>query len=149
MTAINVTAGDEIESNCLKCKALTNHIVIALTDDVIAKVQCNVCGGRHKYRPTKPAKTPKSSTLTRKSGQKISTRISTAALNKNAANFDKLLTGKKLDRAIPYSMTTAFGKNDIVDHPTFGQGVVTSTIQPNKIELTFKEGPKILICVLQ
>ena len=36
-----LSAGDQVESRCTKCRKVTNHIVIAMTGDTPSKVQCN------------------------------------------------------------------------------------------------------------
>ena len=149
MTERKLTAGDEIDSQCSKCKGLTNHTIIALVEDKIAKVQCNVCGARHNYRPAKTAANAKTASVTRKDGNIVSARTPKAAKKtKKETVYEQLLAGRNLDEAIPYSMTATFRPNDLVDHPMFGLGVVTATIQPDKIELTFKEGTKKFICKL-
>jgi len=147
MTSKNPTAGSEIDSRCLKCKDLTNHIIIAMADDEIAKVQCNVCGGKHKYRPAKPVKT----SPVKKRGGKASAAKAAAALKekKAAAEFEALLQNRDTAETKPYAMTATFNYNDIIDHPTFGLGLVTSIIPADKIEVKFKSGSKILICVLK
>lgn len=139
-----LNAGDQIDSGCLKCKDVTNHTIVALVGEKIAKVQCNVCGGRHNYRSPQPAAAIKKSGVKKAAGKSSSS----LAVRRAADNFTKILKGQGVDGAIPYATTTIFSKDDLINHPTFGLGVVTATIPPNKIELTFNEGPRILICQL-
>ena len=147
MTANNLTAGSEVDSHCLKCKDLTNHTIIAMADEKIAKVQCNVCGGKHKYRPAKPAKAAKAKTRVSKTA---ASRAASAALKeqKAAADFEALFKDRDTAEAKPYAMTATFKKNDMIDHPTFGLGLVTAIIPADKIEVRFETGSKLLICVL-
>ncbi len=42
-------------------------------------------------------------------------------------------------------MKGSFKKDEIIDHPKFGLGIVSSVIQEHKIEILFKEGPKLLV----
>ena len=141
-----LNAGEEIDSGCLKCKDVTNHTIIAMIEEKIIKVQCNVCGSRHNYRPVQPIKTKKKSNSAKRPTAKTQTSLSV----KTAANkYTKMLKGRNLDEAMPYAMTSIFSKDDLVNHPTFGLGLVTATIPPNKIELTFNEGPKIFVCQLR
>ncbi|MCK5231373.1 MAG: hypothetical protein KAR13_13960 [Desulfobulbaceae bacterium] len=145
-TTTILNAGEEIDSRCLKCKDVTNHTIIAMVEEKIAKVQCNVCGGKHNYRPAKPIKTKKKSNSAKKATAKTKTSRS---LKTAADNYTKMMNGRNLDEAMPYAMTAIFSKDDLVNHPTFGLGLVTAAIPPNKIELTFNEGPKIFICELK
>ena len=134
-------AGSEINSHCLKCKDVTNHTIIAMIDDEVGKVQCNTCGGRHKYRPEKPEKA--------KAAKKITTRAATIARAKQAkaeAYFEELLAGRGKSEALAYSMTNTYKRDDLLNHSTFGLGVVNEIVMPNKIEVLFRQGSKLLIC---
>lgn len=135
-----LSAGEEVKSGCLKCKGLTNHTIVAMNGDSVAKVQCNVCKARHNYRPEMPVKAKK------KTGPAVP-RV-TAVARKASENYGKMMDGRDEADALPYSMSTLFGRGDLVKHPTFGLGLVTQTILPNKIELTFNEGARIFICQL-
>lgn len=147
MVAGNIlSAGEEIDSWCLKCKDITNHTIIAMEEEKIAKVLCNVCRGRHNYRPAQPGKTKKESGSAEGTTAKTKTPLS---VRKAADSYAKMLNGRNLEEAVPYAMTSLFSKNDLVDHPTFGLGLVTAIIPPNKIESTFNEGPRILVCQLK
>ena len=139
----NLDAGNEIDSRCLKCKDVTNHTIIAMVDGKVAKVQCNVCRARHNYRPPKPEKAggAKKKTTARTSGG--STR-----LTKAEACFKELLANRDPSEALVYSMTDTFKEGDLIDHPTFGLGVVTGTVMPNKIEVQLRQENRVLICVL-
>lgn len=156
----NKTAGDEIESHCLKCKTLTNHMITAMTSNTIAKCQCNTCGAIHRYRPPVPEeKKAPPSTLRRRDGilTKSNQGMTSASKNKTpqkrvsrgALNFDALSKGRHSSAAIPYTMDVTLVVGDLINHPTFGLGVVISTIPPEKAQITFQEqGTKILICKL-
>ena len=58
MQSTTLSAGDPIEARCTKCRKNTNHIVVAMVEDVPAKVQCNTCSGQHKFRPPTAPKKP-------------------------------------------------------------------------------------------
>ena len=46
-------------------------------------------------------------------------------------------------------MTGCFAENALVLHPTFGLGVVAKTIRPDKMEVVFEAGVKLLRCVVK
>ena len=142
-TSQDPDAGQEIDSQCLKCKRVTNHIIIAMVEGKIAKVECNVCGARHKYRPPK---IKKSKEVTKKKAVAKKTPKIPISQIKAEAHFEKIMEGLDSSTAKPYSMTETFSKDDLIDHSIFGMGLITSIIQPNKIEVTFKVGSKLLIC---
>ena len=98
-----LNAGEEVDSQCLKCKDITNHTIIAMVDEKIGKVQCNVCGGRHNYRPAQPEKAQKKKSAAKNRPAKIKISLSE---KKAAENYTKLMTGRNPAEAIPYTMTT-------------------------------------------
>jgi hypothetical protein len=64
------------------------------------------------------------------------------------AQFDEMMAAIDAADIVPYTMNTCFKTGDILDHPKFGPGKVLSCITPNKIQVQFREGEKILICLL-
>lgn len=142
------SAGDIIETNCTKCKALTNHTIVAMVGELIVKVECNVCHSSHKYHPPKEAKAAKSPAAPRV------TRTATGAPRREkkdpaaeaAAQWEALQSSFDPEKAIPYNMNTAYRVKNLVSHPTFGLGVVQQVLAPNKIEVLFQEGRKLLRC---
>jgi hypothetical protein len=116
-----------------------------MADGEIAKVECNVCGAKHKYRAPKAEK--KAKAVKRKADVKKVPK-KTISQKKAEAHFEDIMEGLDASAAKPYSMTEYFEKDELIAHPTFGLGLITSTIQPNKIEVTFSEGSKLLICKL-
>ena len=57
MQTTPLSVGGPIEARCTKCRKNTNHIIVAMAEEVPAKVECNTCSGQHKYRPpTAPKK---------------------------------------------------------------------------------------------
>lgn len=46
---------------------------------------------------------------------------------------------------IPYDMSAEFIEGALIEHPTFGKGVVEELVDHNKIKVIFEEGAKILI----
>lgn len=142
-----LTAGSDVESRCLKCKQLTNHIIIAMVGEKVAKVQCNVCGGRHNYRPAESAATAGAPKVAKKARAKVAGGGSVKQA-KTAAHFEEMVAGRDPAMVKPYAVTATFQQDDLIDHAFFGLGLVIGTTQPNKIEVLFRGGSKILICVL-
>jgi hypothetical protein len=42
--------GDELDDFCVKCRRLTNHLIVSLVDAKAAKVRCRSCYSDHDYR---------------------------------------------------------------------------------------------------
>ena len=144
-TSQDSDVGHEVDSQCLKCKGVTNHIIIAVAEGEIAKVECKVCGAKHKFRPPQPEKKKavKKKTAEKKAPKKTKTQL------KAEAHFEEVMKGQDPATAKPYSMTGLFRQNELIDHPTFGLGVITAVTLPNKIKVIFKTGSKLLICKLK
>ena len=52
--------GDDIDDHCIKCKRLTNHVIVAFLKEEPAKVRCRSCYHEHEYlREQAPPKKPK------------------------------------------------------------------------------------------
>jgi hypothetical protein len=44
-----------------------------------------------------------------------------------------------------YDMNNSFSAGDVINHPKFGLGAVETALPPNKIEVRFQEGKKMLL----
>lgn len=130
--------GQEISSYCGKCKDERTHIVTAMDGDVVRRVTCSTCKGTHNYKPVgaiaaaRPAKTPAGSGAARATTGRRSRQP-------DAFSIDPSLPVKS------YDMNNAFSVGDVITHPKFGLGAVEASTSPNKIEVRFQEGKKILL----
>lgn len=48
--------GDYIDDHCSRCKRTTDHAIVAMADDEVAKVVCRTCSFEHKYRGNRTGK---------------------------------------------------------------------------------------------
>lgn len=133
MTEKVLVAGDPIECRCTKCKEITNHIIIAMIDEKPAKVECNTCKGQHKYR--KPA-APK----------KPGTRRSATPKVPRQNEWLKRETEIRSAKSVNYDMQASFKIETVINHPSFGLGLVLAAVGPRKIEVLFEAGTKIMRC---
>lgn len=138
MSVKDPSAGDHTLSRCSKCKDATNHTVVAMVGSRIARVECNVCGSIHNHRGTAAPKPRKEGTRSPAQPRKTKTE----------EKWDQLITDSDLAKAVPYNLQTPVKTGDLIDHPTFGLGKVTNTIRPNKMEVIFKQGLKLLRCTV-
>jgi hypothetical protein len=140
------TAGDSVESQCTRCKALLNHTIIALVAGKVARVKCNTCGSEHNHRP---AKEPKVAVVKGAKAEKEKVARAPRAKSVKAPAisdeeiWEGLIRPLDPDLAIPYNMEGKFRANSLLKHPTFGIGMVSSS-QTGKIEVVFKAGRKLL-----
>jgi hypothetical protein len=49
-------------------------------------------------------------------------------------------------RALPYDMNGKYRAKKLLMHPIFGLGIVRVVLPPNKIEVLFEDGKKLLRC---
>jgi len=120
---------------CTKCGMELNHVVVAHDKGgILERVKCHTCGSEHKYRPDKK-RAPK------KSAEK-SISIQEVDLTKT---FEKLAEKFKKKEPLPYRMSGSFKNDDVIDHKSFGMGIVISA-SSDKMEVAFSGGPRILVC---
>jgi hypothetical protein len=48
--------GDSIDDHCSRCKRTTDHAIVAMAGDDVAKVLCRTCNFEHKYRGNRTGK---------------------------------------------------------------------------------------------
>jgi hypothetical protein len=107
-----------------------------MVGDRVARVECNVCGSVHNHRGTAAPK-PRSSS-SRTPAQPRKTRAQ--------AQWENLMAEADQSRSIPYHLKTPVKTGDLISHPSFGMGQILSTTRPNKMEIIFEQGVKLLLC---
>jgi hypothetical protein len=99
----------------------------------IKKVTCSMCGSYHNY-----SRNSKNSNNNHNGEPKSASKRTRAT-----RSFQDLSQSGKPAR--PYEMSASFTEGDIINHPKFGLGCVETIKPPNKIEVRFQEGKKILL----
>jgi len=131
----NYSVGGDIEAWCTKCKLVLGHTIVAMVDNLPKRVKCNTCNGQHNYRAQGAEKrVAKSKTSPRRARTK-------------QASYEQYLsrmTEGNSERFKKYSMNGSFEKDELIEHPQFGIGIVLSVIHVNKMEILFKDGPRLL-----
>lgn len=140
------SAGDMIESQCTRCKALLNHTIIAMVGTQVVRVKCNTCGSEHNHRPVKEAKTaaPKAA-KPEKAAKAPRAKSTKAPAQSDESIWEELVSPLDPDLAVPYSMEGKFRANTLINHPSFGIGLVSSC-QSGKVEVVFRSGRKLMRC---
>ena len=150
MTTRELTAGDIIESRCTKCRKVLNHRIVAMVDGVIKRVECNTCNGVHNYHAPPVAKEPKSPKKAVVSKPRSSSAVPRVS-KKDPVEIEReewatLQPTFDPEKALPYDMNGRFLAKRLLLHPLFGLGVVKTVTVPNKMQVLFKEGIKLLRC---
>ena len=124
-----------VSTMCTKCEMELSHVVVAHNAaGIVERVKCHTCGSEHKYRPDKKR-------ATKKPSEKIIS-IQEVDLTKT---YEKLAQKFKEKKRLPYSMSGSFKNDDVIDHKTFGMGIVINSSH-DKMEVAFPDEPRILVC---
>jgi hypothetical protein len=129
--------GGEIAAYCGKCKEERTHIVSAMDGDIVRKVNCSMCGSTHNYKQKASLSAP----ATASDAEGATKKRASSRRTKEAPVFT-------IDPRRPvksYDMNTSFSAGDVINHPKFGLGAVETSLPPNKIEVRFQEGKKLLL----
>ena len=131
-----IEAGKEILSYCTSCKIDLGHMIVAMKGDKIAKVECKTCKKTHAFKAPKGITVPPKKKVRKK-----------AAAEKRSveAEWEKLMDEYKANPMKNYSTKDMFTLGDKLSHATFGYGIVSKNIYPNKIEVIFKSDIRVLI----
>ncbi len=141
-----IRTGGEIDAACGKCEMNLAHTIIAMVGPKVIKVRCNTCGNEHNYRGVQPlvkavsfAAPKRASAAARSAGVPRTAKASTVVLS-----WDEQFKGKDLAQARKYSPRETFAVDDVIDHPTFGLGIVRA-VRDGKVEVGFKQEDKVLV----
>jgi hypothetical protein len=127
--------GEYINAWCTKCKLELGHTIVAMVENVPKRVKCNTCNGQHNYRNAPAASNRIKS---------IHAKRKTKARDTKYQEYMLRLSDDGLSNAQKYTTKGSFEKDDVIEHSKFGTGIVVSVIHMNKIEIFFKDGPKLL-----
>jgi hypothetical protein len=127
-----ISIGQNIDSYCGKCKLSLDHTIMTMEGEAAAKVRCKTCGTMHKFKSPLDAQKVRKPRAEKGAGEAATTEIVWAA-GLAAAK------GKERD----YSMASRYRIGDIVNHQTFGKGVVVK-LYANKCDMLFKDRERLM-----
>lgn len=132
MAAKKYRVGAPIEAWCTKCKLDRESVIETLkSDGNINRVVCRTCEESHLFRRPKGAGgssgKAKGSSKRRKKGE---SPISEA----------------EMVDAKPYAIEGEYSSGDVIQHAKFGHGRVVDVRPGGKMEVSFEEGPRLLLC---
>jgi hypothetical protein len=102
--------------------------------------------GHPRERRTHGKKSAPASTADGKDGVKKPARPRTAAKISVTTDWEELMAMADMEGVRPYRMNEAYAKGDVVRHKFFGLGIVVREVDPQKIQVSFKDGVKLLAC---
>jgi hypothetical protein len=127
-----VKVGADIEAVCGRCGEVW-HVIVAIAEGEIARVECKQCGRRHRYR--------------RIGGGRAA---APGATRSRKARAKAKPTGLRLevDPSRPlrsYCSTDCYAVGDRIQHPRFGDGVVDRVAGAGKVQVCFPDGHRVLV----
>lgn len=141
MTENQIQAGSSVESLCKKCKTVTDHHVVVMAGDKIAKVECKVCNARHAFASPKAESKVKTPAVPRPKKAALASTKQALAL---AEHWEKMVT--PCAKPLTYTMERKLQVGDVIDHPTFGLGYVQKFMKPCTAEVQFKDAVRNMRC---
>jgi hypothetical protein len=141
-----LSAGDIVEARCTKCRAVLNHRIVAMVESRIVRVECNTCGGIHNYHAPGESNKPQAGRAVVRKVESSPRKTERASVAAEPAEWQTLYNSLDRSRALSYDMNGRYTANDTIEHPVFGFGIVRQVIRPNKMEVLFQQGKKVLRC---
>ncbi len=131
---ISPTVGKSVDGWCARCKLMLAHTIEAVVSEKITRTHCNTCGAQHAHRKNPPGTVKKRATT--------GTRAKSAS--PAVIDYQALLRGKDVSNARPYKISERFQSKELINHPTFGVGLVMAVRDTSKIDVGFADGMKTL-----
>lgn len=131
-----------MDAFCTRCKMDLAHTILAMVGTKIARVRCNTCGGDHAYRGKQESA---SSSRPARTAAPRSTRATAAEREeRQVLSFEAQLAGKDMANAPRYSPKDTYAVDQVLQHPTFGVGIVRG-VRGDKVEVAFRAESKVLV----
>lgn len=135
---------------------LLGHRIVALVRTTPARVICMTCGSEHRYLKKEPG-TQSVAPVKRMADGSISQvgRVGAAPSPRSASSasprspakpseWESRVLGRAVSSFTRYSMGHRFEIGELVSHPKFGDGYVLEVVDPQKVSIMFRDGPKTL-----
>lgn len=135
--------GQEIISYCSSCKLDLKHVIVAHksgNSGPIAKVKCHTCSKIHAYRHNPGTKGAEAAAKRKAAGPRQKVQVIPIEVE-----WKELLSKAENKASLPYVPTKEFKAGDVIEHPTFGAGIVKTIKDGNKFDVMFQRDIKTLI----
>ena len=126
----------DITTECTRCNLELRHVVVAHNSQgIVATVRCYTCGSEHKYHPERKQTARGRKGRPVRQGKRAS----------RSAEYAQLLEQNSSKEIVPYSMFRRYDVHDIIEHKTFGRGVIIK-VNNQKMDVLFETEERILAC---
>ena len=140
----------EVDAYCTRCKMILNHRIVSMSGTKPHQVLCLTCNSTHLFRGKAPGeKAEKGEAAPKSSRTGASPRGAAAAarkldIAKREQTWEKAVSGKGVHEFKPYAISGIFSEGDLIRHKKFGDGLVTRVVDAAKIEILFRDEPRLL-----
>jgi hypothetical protein len=137
--------GQEIISYCSSCKLDLKHVVVAHksgNSGPVAKVKCHTCQKIHAFR-SNPGIRSIDAAVKRKASA-AAARVKPEVIPVEVEWREQLSKHENV-KSQAYAPTKEFKLGDVIDHSSFGPGVVKAVKDGNKFEVIFQKDVKTLV----
>lgn len=149
----NLSAGQEIDAWCTRCKLDLGHRIIAIVEQLPKRVVCMTCGSEHNYKAPKTNAPGVVNSTRRVTVNQTASKKSSATKPKTSSEPRPRAGGRaEWERRTRsggafrrYAPTDRFQEGDLVTHAKFGEGYVVSLIGSDKLTIAFHDGEKTLV----
>nr|PZN26346.1 MAG: hypothetical protein DIU78_07960 [Pseudomonadota bacterium] len=132
---------------------MLNHRVVAMVGGAPKRVVCLTCGSEHNYRPA-PAASRTTVTVRTRSGETVTAKPtsssartqsrSSRAEQERYESWASRTLGRTVESFSRYSMDRTFQAGELILHPKFGEGYVEQVLEGGKVNVMFRDGPRVL-----
>ncbi|MSP26570.1 MAG: hypothetical protein EXR75_15765 [Myxococcales bacterium] len=136
-------AGTEVDGYCTNCKLDLTHLIVAMTGDKVARVECLTCHTQHNYYKPKTAKPAAPRAKKRSSAAAKEPKPKSAAALKKS--WEQATSGRSAGDYSKYEIGLTFLAGELVKHKKFGDGVVSEVLEGSKVSVLFEDGEKLLV----
>lgn len=145
-----LSAGSEIDAWCTRCRMDLGHRIVAMVGEAPKRVICQTCNSEHNYRAPRSERDAavartQGTTIPRPprtASQRVAEKQKVEAARVN--DWEKRVAGQAVDSFTRYSIDKSFAEGELVSHKKFGEGYVLEVMDPHKVTVMFRDGPKTL-----
>jgi hypothetical protein len=141
--------GNAIQGYCAHCKSDTSQTVIEVDGLQVRIARCNKCKLEGDYRSPRA----RTKARLREVAASRKTRAGSTPARKPRRKkedpgqiFRTLVGSLSPSTAKAYSVRDTLAVGQLIEHPSFGLGVVTILTEAQKATVLFEDGPRVLIC---
>lgn len=110
------------------------HVIVSMVNGRPAKVECKTCRSVHRFKTSGNSA----------AGPRTRNTVPKTVIRASELWEQKMATKSKED-VQAYKPTLSYQSGQVLQHPTFGLGVVEKVHAANKIAVFFRDGEKLLV----